>query len=331
MRKLLVTMAAFGAIAWAGPAWAVVDVDTVPSTGGGQETAGQTVALVQTDKGPPVSVTGHPAANGHVVFRVPDAVARHAKSVVVVKTGKDKKKEESAVIPWDTFKLGGPIVLLEVGSSGFSQTQTLPFSVSFGATGLFTNTKVGWLGTGTGGGVTTRFSEFDAMPTVGGSWTLWALAPEVRVSVSGNVMFPVSGSWSRNVMSGGFAGTESFRQGTAGDAFVNLTGSPAMGWNIIGGAGVAANHYKASAVFPTAGDNFSGSRTDVVPAFQAGLWGNAWGGVFTVMVVDFLPGRSFIMPGGNAISFGTAKAENTVGVTAKWVVPFGVPLVTPSP
>jgi hypothetical protein len=50
MRKCLGVIVAVGALAWSGAAYAVVDVDSVPTTAAGQETPGQTVAIKVKDE-----------------------------------------------------------------------------------------------------------------------------------------------------------------------------------------------------------------------------------------------------------------------------------------
>ncbi len=221
------------------------------------------------------------------------------------------------------------------------------FSGALGATMLIPNVMVGWQGTGTGGAINTTFNSVQVMPTL--ELDVWHPVTNSGLSLgaSGNVMFPFQGTNNKTVSNGTFSGTESYKQGLAGSAYFNvgapvsstidyLSGTPhsysfssiyntpQAFWFV--GAGLAVDQYKASAVFPGAGDYFSATHTDVVPAFQAGItgkWpmGQSWMSV-TGQVQDFLPGGTVTMPFGNAASYGTAKAGNTVGVTLKAGMPF---------
>jgi Chaperone of endosialidase len=219
-----------------------------------------------------------------------------------------------------------------------SIAQAPQVSVGIGATVLIPHVQVGWMGTGTGGGVTSTFSNAQFMPTleIDVPLTTISVGPApVGIGVSGNLMIPTGSTSSRNVSAGGFSGTESFKQGVAGSAFVNASipvgpllrqeGINELTANLVLGAGVGVNEYKASSVFPGAADNFSTSHTDVVPAFQVGTNVSFAGGgtTLSVFIQDFLPGTTATMPGGSLVSFGTGKAENTLGITAKVTVPLG--------
>ncbi len=212
---------------------------------------------------------------------------------------------------------------------------------------LIPNVMVGWQGTSTGGAINTTFNSVQVMPTL--ELDVWHPVTNSGLSLgaSGNVMFPFQGTNNKTVSNGTNNGTESYKQGLAGSAYFNvgapvsstidyLSGTPhsysfssiyntpQAFWFV--GAGLAVDQYKASAVFPGAGDYFSATHTDVVPAFQAGITGkipmrDRFMSV-TGLVQDFLPGGTVTMPGGNAASYGTAKAGNTVGVTLKAGMPF---------
>ena len=216
--------------------------------------------------------------------------------------------------------------------------------VGFGGTVLMPHVEVGWMGTGTGGGVAATFTPAQLLPTLEIDVPLTTInlgpAPAI-IGISGNLMFPTGATSSRGVSAGGFTGTETFQQGFAGSAFLNAT-VPVVSHQgldeligdlaLILGAGVGVNEYKAAAIFPGAGDNFSVTHTDVVPAFQAGVRISVPpsvnflpGAGLSVFVTDFLPGSNVTMPGGNTISFGTAKAANTVSITSKITVPLGIP------
>jgi len=226
----------------------------------------------------------------------------------------------------------------KIGGSKYS----LRMLFGFGATALVPHTAVSWLGTGTGGGVTSTFTDTRFMPTIEVDVPLTTFtvgATPINLAVTGNLLIPTQGTSTRNVMSGGFAGTESFRQDVAGSAFLQWAGQfngppvsffdffsvPAQYLEFYVGAGAAFDRYQAASVFPGAGDNFSVTHTDVVPAFEAGAGVNFAGGASAVLLFqDFLPGRSVTMPGGSTVSYGQAKAGNTLGFTGKITVPLTV-------
>jgi outer membrane immunogenic protein len=162
MRKFVGTIVVLSAIACTSPAWAVVNVDVVvPQSSESQETGSQTIALVQTDQGHTVAVPGHKTSDGHVVFPVPDSVAHHATTVVVEKTEKGKKKEESAALPWETFKQGGYIALVAIGTTAPS-----------GSSGFYVGANVGgaWgRGSYTDGMASTSPGSFDTSGAFGGA------------------------------------------------------------------------------------------------------------------------------------------------------------------
>jgi hypothetical protein len=110
MRKWLGVIVAVGALAWSGAAYAVVDVDSVPTTAAGQETPGQTVAIkVKDEQGKTIlrqTVKTHKST--HAKFKIPDTVARRAKTVDV-QTTVNGKTQERRDIPWATFARGGRI------------------------------------------------------------------------------------------------------------------------------------------------------------------------------------------------------------------------------
>jgi len=221
------------------------------------------------------------------------------------------------------------------------------FSGALGATFLIPNVMVGWQGTGTGGAINTTFNTVQVMPTL--ELDVWHPVTNsgLALGASGNLMLPFQGTNNKTVSNGTFSGTESYKQGLAGSAYFNV-GAPVSStidylygkphsydfsslryksevfW--YAGAGLAVDQYKASAVFPTAGDNFSATHTDVQPAFQVGVVGKVPFAdrfmSFTGQVQDILPGGTVTMPGGNATSYGTAKAGNTIGVTLKAGMPF---------
>ena len=209
--------------------------------------------------------------------------------------------------------------------------------VGAGFSVLVPHVQVGWLGTGTGGGVTSTFSNAQVMPTLGIAVPLTTFnggATPIGLGISGHLLIPTEGTSTRNVTAGGFSGTESFKQGVAGDLLLNAnfdiregffeTRVPFRDTELFAGVGAAFNHFRASDVFPAAADNFEVSHTDVVPAFQVGTIIRLVGGASIVLVIkDFLPGTTVTMPGGGPVSYGTAKAGNTLGFTGKVAIPLG--------
>jgi len=321
-------MAVLGVIAWTGPAWALVNVDAIPTGSGAEQTAGGTAhftAVVTEKNGHKAEIKGTPKQGGHIGFAVPKSVADNAASVQLVR--KDDKGQiisQSDSMTFGQFEQAGIITLIPVASSATPQTSTSAVTFSFGASVIVPHETVSWQGTGAGGVAATTFDNAQFMPTLGLSAPLWALSPDLKVTASANLLIPTDGTSTRTVSTPLFTGTESFHQGLAGDAFLNLSGSGGLNWNFIVGAGLAVNHTRTTAVFAAAGDNFSVGHTDTVPAVQAGIWGTMLDGraMWTVMAVDWLAGRTVTMPDGTVASFATEKAGNVVGVTGKVVVPF---------
>jgi hypothetical protein len=130
MRRFLMTMAALGAIAWSAPAWAAVDVDTIPQGNAtAQETGGQTISAVITTKdGKKVEVRGR-SSGGHVKYHISEDVAQNAQSVQLVqKNDKGVIIFQSDSMPFDQFKKTGVVPMFQVSlgtnsnSSMYSQS-----------------------------------------------------------------------------------------------------------------------------------------------------------------------------------------------------------------
>jgi len=254
---------------------------------------------------------------------------------------------EIASTPQPSPQTAPPPQTAQTPPGGVKQQPDWRFSGALGGTFLIPNVMVGWQGTLSGGAINTTFNTVQVMPTL--ELDVWhpVTASGLALGASGNLMLPFQGTYSKTVSNGTFSGTESYKQGLAGSAYFNvgapvvstyqyLTGtphsydfsslntSPQAFWFV--GAGLAVDQYKASAVFPTAGDYFGATHTDVVPAFQAGITGKIPMGQrfmsVTGQVQDLLPGGTVTMPNGNSASYGTVKAGNTVGVTLKAGMPF---------
>ncbi|MDE2227847.1 MAG: hypothetical protein KGL11_02250 [Alphaproteobacteria bacterium] len=223
------------------------------------------------------------------------------------------------------------------------------FSGGLGGTVLVPNVKFDYLGTGVGPGASQTLSPARVMPTLEFD-ARHPIGNGMAIGASGNFMLPISGASTKNVTAN-VPGTLSYTQGLAANAFVNWLYEfcdwaaaseedyyDCLDWadyqapirvRFILGAGFALDQWKASEVFPGNGDNFStGWQTNIEPSFQAGvsLKSPYLGGGWTqLLVTDTLGGGTKTMPGGNAASFGTAKFGNNVGVTLKYVLPFGDP------
>jgi hypothetical protein len=100
--------------------------------------------------------------------------------------------------------------------------------------------------------------------------------------------------------------------------------SGATGMTLVLGGGVAFDQTKTSAVFPTAGDNFNSTNTDVLGAVQVGTkvkFPN--GGTAVLMFTDILPGPTHDMPGATVPSKGTFQVGNVIAFTGKLTFPLG--------